>query len=243
MNRQKFIFKTKIMKISILKITIIVIMTLTINVILAQDTEVFKAENGMYGLKDDKGKTLIEPIYKHIYKLNIYLICDCGYVQDVCVVDNGKKKALFSTKQMKLTTDFIFDTIYPISTDDLGVAQIGDKIGLIRCYTGKLITPIEMDEIVYLNWYADSWGWMRTYVMKHKYIHLIRNGKDELYDTDGKLVMSDYDSEKYIIIDDFINKNVYLIKRSEIGPFENGKSKVTINGEEFYINEKGDRKL
>ena len=54
---------------------------------------------------------------------------------NIYMIDNGSKKALFSTKNQKFLTDFIYDTINLIdfyTSDYFGAVEKDSKIGLIN---------------------------------------------------------------------------------------------------------------
>ncbi|MFN6038663.1 MAG: WG repeat-containing protein [Bacteroidota bacterium] len=207
----------------------------------AQRIEIFKNNIGKFGLIDNSGNVIIEAKYKNLYELDLLNagICDCGTVSNTFILDNGSKHAIYSTLQKKLLTDFLYDTIYPISTDDLGIVKKGNKIGLIRVYSGKLITQIEMDSIDFSRHWVAEWGDMRNYVIESNYVCFIKNKKKLLYNLNGKLIISGYNEKDFIFVKN--NNEIIPVKRSKIGVFENGKAKVKINGKEFYIDEKGYR--
>lgn len=209
----------------------------------AQNNYIFRGVNGLYGLKDNKGDTLSQAIYKNISFLN-YLtseICDCDYLEGICILDNGKKKAIFSITNKKRISDFAYDEIRLINTDDLGMVRIGGKIGIIRIKTGQIIIPIEMDSLLYDSGWVDEWGPIRKYQVgikyHEKYLRLIKNKTCNLYDMQtGKLFFEGYHKDIVFIKE---GSKILIANQSNIGPYVNGKAKVTLNQVEFYINELG----
>lgn len=234
------------MNYSLLKNILFTTLILAAKCVFSQNTIIFQTKNEQYGIKDNSGKVIVNPEYHNIYEFDLLdsRICDCGKLQYLCVIDNGKKKALYSTQKLKFISDFEYDTLYTIGTSaDFGIAKEGKKIGLINLQTGKLIIPIEMDSIVYINHFVSEWGTMRDYFVdeniKPKYVRFIRNNQCELYQVNGKIVMTVPNEKDIVFIKD--GQKVIAAKRSEIDSYINQKSEAKIIEEDINNYELFDR--
>jgi len=201
---------------------------------------VINESEGKFGIVDTSGNLILSPNYMRINQFDYFdsHICDCGLLENIYMVDNGSKKALFSTVKQKFLSDFSFDTINFIdftNNEFYGTIKKDSKIGVINLATGELIIPTIIDSIVYSNHYTDNWGVMRNYLIKSKLFHVFIDGRSQLYNLTGKLFLKDYNEKEVILVE--YGEEIIPVKRTEIIKNENGKGSVKINGAMIYIDQ------
>ncbi|HCC08025.1 MAG TPA: hypothetical protein DEP72_07725 [Clostridiales bacterium] len=211
----------------------------------------FQGSNGKYGFKDKNGKVIIEPKYEAV----------TGFNEGMALVFKANdEKHGYVNKDGKEVIPLIYDNDY-ISIFDNGVAIIKryGKYGIIN-KDGKEVIECKYDYCDACNDYCDL-GYEGVFVVElnNKWAYINKEGEqitDFIYNPTIKV---DYHLKSYKKASKFceglaiVNKgnkygyiNKYGVeiipcKYDHIGDFRGGIAYVTLNEEEFYIDNQGNR--
>jgi hypothetical protein len=203
------------------KITLAIFLLGAVMDLQAQELKPFEAQNGKWGLKDNYGTIKIAPVYEEVsYR------CDTGESQfnadGTLAVRQNHKWGIINSKG-EVLIPLVYDRIHAFREGLVCVAKGGelDTSGSYEKYknskfgfldrAGKVIIPFQFDDVRYGCDYDGGFYEGLAAVS--------RDNKWGFIDKTGKVIIP-------IIYD-------------EVGGFYDGKSPVTLNGREFYINKKG----
>lgn len=102
--------------------------------------EIFE-ENELWGLKDESGNVLIQPVYEEFYAFDYY--------SDLAVVVKNEKYG-YVNKQGEEIIPLIFDDAYDFEISQTAIVKTGEKFGLINL-KGKVVLEPLYDEMIFLE--------------------------------------------------------------------------------------------
>lgn len=102
--------------------------------------EIFQ-ENELWGLKDESGNVLIQPVYEAFYAYDYY--------SDLAVVVKNEKYG-YVNKQGEEIIPLIFDDAYDFEISQTAIVKTGEKFGLINL-KGKVVLEPLYEEMIFLE--------------------------------------------------------------------------------------------
>jgi hypothetical protein len=173
-----------------------------------------------------------------------------GYQEEgLCVIQNNVNKYGFVNGNVILPN--FYDDIRPVKgAADYLMVLSGNKFGFIDMFAKEIVPPMYTEFSGFDGKYFYLWKEMKSGIIDVKgkiispFIYesvgrfsdgLASVKRDVVFDLDTK-----GKDEKYGFIDE-TGKEVIARKFDYADDFKNGKAKVRLNGEEFYVNKKGAR--
>ncbi|MBD8083583.1 WG repeat-containing protein [Chryseobacterium caseinilyticum] len=126
--------------------------------------EIFE-ENELWGLKDENGNVLIQPIYNEFYAYDYY--------SDLAVVVKNEKYG-YVDKRGEEITPLIFDDAYDFEISTTAIVKTGEKFGLINL-KGKVVLEPLYEEMIFLE--NDGNNEIFTAKLNDKYGLITSNGE------------------------------------------------------------------
>ncbi|MCW3170214.1 WG repeat-containing protein [Chryseobacterium sp. 09-1422] len=126
--------------------------------------EIFE-ENELWGLKDEKGNVLIQPIYDEFYAYDYY--------SDLAVVVKNEKYG-YVDKRGEEIIPLIFDDAYDFEISKTAIVKTGEKFGLINLQ-GKVVLEPLYEEMIFLE--NDGNKELFTAKLNDKYGLITSNGE------------------------------------------------------------------
>ncbi|SEQ12119.1 WG repeat-containing protein, partial [Epilithonimonas lactis] len=126
--------------------------------------EIFE-ENELWGLKDEKGDVLIQPIYDEFYAYDYY--------SDLAVVVKNEKYG-YVNKRGEEIIPLIFDDAYDFEISKTAIVKTGEKFGLINLKGEVVLEPL-YEEMIFLE--NDGNNEIFTAKLNDNYGLITSNGK------------------------------------------------------------------
>ncbi|GEM_PF-6177944 len=133
----------------------------------------FDDEKHKFGIQDEKGKVLTEPIYDNINAFEYYFV-------SVAATENHRKQGLLD-RNGKIVLPFIYDGIYYYGNLHLNKIQKDEKYGLINL-KGKITIPPIYDSLE--NIIDSSGNWEHLYLAQYRNTY-------QLVDENNKTIITD----------------------------------------------------